>query len=736
MTGNVFVQRRADMPCRVKNYKSNYSLFLPRHLSAASMAHVEVDVQEGHVSTGGYNAKRAQIPKQKSSKSESPAPGYFSIGNAIALADDEKDDGSQSLIQRFSRYVLNSGVLLFGIDNADLLERFLGEAAAFSAIEKFVKGDDATFVLEMRSSVNAPGVDDDEDPGAMYAAIDVSFGVSGEIPSSVLDAVSSEFQLSYLLFTKIAEGCLKDEEDIPMASQLTINKFNPAQPFQSMILEKLYEVESKLNESQDEVKLPEVSLEPTSEIRQWLKGLGAAEKKAIILAHTKQRYDVDIPEFLKNNNIVIGKLLKQLRIWKETIGSVARRSGRLHTLQQEIKFLRAKSASLEQVEAQLKSLAVCATTLVLIQNNKRVQAYAFLHGLKLEQAKRDVKRHNEVLSAFPMKELMTSSSVRNIIIAIGDIFRCLKALYESYMKALKDQKKKEKEREKEKEKKEKKDNTEQKSDDREKLKPSYPLERIANLARAAARDVSQQLRKVLSRKVMFMEYSVFVARTTDTERLFHNFESMYTKLRADLRQLDNHKKKSRSLNERWHHARYMNSELKQLQDRVKSIKEIRHGHATLESAINNAITENSMDKSRLQEELDKIIDAYNVFRRLDVLNASTLEWTHCVEEYNCQIEEVENKFQRIIRLAVESANGPSGMFRVCERYSSLFVRERVRKVVWEFQELLIEHVQEEVRQLQNRYISCCPIYRWDLLCFLFLLEFKLLSSGIFGIIAC
>ena len=632
------------------------------------------------------------------------------------MADEEKDhDGSPSVMESFSRYVLDCGVPLLGIDNKDLLEGFLSEATAKSAVEKFVKGDDATFILECQSPLKPKG--GDEDPiDAMSRAWtmgDVTFGVFGEIPSSVFDAVSSEIHVSYLLFTKIAEGDLKDAEDMPMASQLIINKFNPSQPFQSMIpsirhtyvpiatlraqkeekqqssgsrranlnqnrnretkssatkaiLEKLRELELKLMESQDEAKLPDVSLEPITEIKQWLDGLEAADKKAIIHSHTKQKYDVDIPEYLKNNQLVIGKLLKRLRVWKDDIGSVVRRnrpsSGRLTTVQQEIKFWKAKMAALEQVEAQLKTVGVCATTLVLIQNNKRVQARAFKDGVQVNQAKREVKQHNEVLSSFPMKALMTSSSVQDIIRAIADIFQHLDAF---------------------------------------KLKNNYPVERIAILARAAARDVSHQLREVLSRDVMIMKYSLFAQRTGNTERLFHNFQNKYTKLRSDLRQRELLENKQRSFSGTWH--RDQETELNHLQKRVESIKKIRKGHAEMEKVIDSTFA-NSADKSTLQEELNKIADAYKVFRKLDVLKASTFEWDQCVEEYESKIQEVENEIQSMIRHAMENANDPREMFRVCEKYNRLFVRDRIRNAVWEFQEELIKNVQEEIRQLQHRYV--------------------------------
>ena len=677
--------------------------------------------QEGQVSTGGNNFKHAQRAKQKSLQSElalAPAAAYFPIGNAFGLTEESNIPGSRSIIQCFNRYVVNCGVLLLDIDNADLLEGFLAVAASRSAVKKFVMGDDASFVLEMQSTLKAPGVDDDGDLEAMFRASDVTFGVYDEIPSSVFHTVSSEFQVSYLVFTKIEVGGLRDPENTTMASQLIINKFNAAQPFQAMIptirhtyvplatlrtqkeekeekeqslrsrrairnrfgdpselsdaeaiLEKLRELELKLMESQDEAKFADVSLEPITEIKQWLDGLGTAEKKVIIRAHQTQKYDVEIPEYLQNDQLVIGKLLKRLHAWKEDIESVARRtrssSGRLNTVQQEITFWKAKMAALEHVEAELNSVGVCASTLVLIQNNKRVVVGAFLEAVQVKQAKDEVQQHNDVLSSFPMKALMTSSSVQDMIKVIADIFQHLDAF------KLK------------------------------KLKHNYPVERIAILARAAARDVSNQLREVLSRKVMTMKYSLFVQRTRNTERLFHNFQNKYTKLRSNLRQRELLENKERSFSGTWH--RDQETELNALQKRVESIKKIRKGHAEMEKVIQSAIVHNA-EKRILQDALNKITDAFKVFRKLDVLKASAFEWDQCVEEYESKIQEVENEIQSMIRRAMENASDSQEMFRICEKYRGLLVRDRIRNAIWEFQGELINTVQNETRQLQKRYV--------------------------------
>lgn len=43
------------------------------------------------------------------------------------------------------------------------------------------------------------------------------------------------------------------------------------------------------------------------------------------------------------------------------------------------------------------------------------------------------------------------------------------------------------------------------------------------------------------------------------------------------------------------------------------------------------------------------------------------------------------------------------MFRVCEKYNKLFVRDRIRQAVWDFQDELLKNVDEEIKHLQDGY---------------------------------
>lgn len=629
------------------------------------------------------------------------------------MDDEKKEYEGTKVMDSFCSYVGKSGQLMLGFDQngLDHLEAFFGTESGREAITSFVNGEDATFVLEMHSSLRSKSVGVDEQD---TASEEVEFSAFKEIPNTALDP--TRLKKNYLLFTNLSEGdALKEEDEVPMSDQVLISKFDPMHPFSSMIprirhtfvpiatlreskeqkqkekkrglikhksagdgaeasaikeiLDKLRELEVKLMETQDDAKLPDVSLEPIAEIAAWLDTLNDAQKKEIVECHRKQKYDLDVPEHLKNNSSVVKKLLRRTRDWKDNITSVSRRSkpsqGRNATVQQEIKFWRAKQAALDQVEDQLMTVEVCASLLVLIANKHRVQARAFADGVQVNDAKREVQLHLDLLATFPIKDKVLVTKVSEIYEEINDIFKHL---------------------------------------DQFKKNNNYPVQRLASLARSSAKDISNQLISVLSRDIMIIKYTTFNAYYNESDRLFRSFSNKYTKLRSDLRQREltqGGARRMHGVRDQWH--REQETELNQLEKRVESIRKIRKGHAEIVKVIDSTFN-NSKDAEVLADERKKISDAYTVFRKLDVLRAPANEWEKCVQEYEYKIQEVEKEIKMMIREAMEHASTPREMFRVCEKYNKLFVRDIIRDAVWEFQEELVKNVDQEVIQLQKRYV--------------------------------
>jgi dynein heavy chain 1 len=266
----------------------------------------------------------------------------------------------------------------------------------------------------------------------------------------------------------------------------------------------------------------------------------------------------------------------------------------------------------------------------------------------------------EILQSFPMKSLVSATSVTDIIAAIAEIFVHFDAF---------------------------------------RNKTNYLPGRINILARAAARDVADQLSIILSKHIMIMKYNAFVAKTANIERLFDSFSNKYNRLRADLRQRELLRSTNQKFSSAWRHD--SDTELNGMQKRVQAIKAIRKAHSELSHVIGSTFA--SADKRTLTVQTDKVREAYSVFKKLDALRCPEREWHLCVELYTNKINEVETEIQGMIRLAMEEATDARDMFRVCEKYNKLFVRDRIRQAVWEFQSVLLTNIQAEVKSLQQRY---------------------------------
>ena len=52
---------------------------------------------------------------------------------------------------------------------------------------------------------------------------------------------------------------------------------------------------------------------------------------------------------------------------------------------------------------------------------------------------------------------------------------------------------------------------------------------------------------------------------------------------------------------------------------------------------------------------------------------------------------------QMVREAMKNAKVPREMFRVCEKFNKLFVRDRIRAAVWDFSSELLDNIEREVK---------------------------------------
>jgi len=604
-----------------------------------------------------------------------------------------QEEAFKTLVVEFQKYVLQAATLLFN-ERTKSLETVVGNTASQRSIENFVKSDDTVLVLQKLNVGEEESKNETMSPMAV-----IPYEFLSEIPADVFESNNAQ-KKDFIIFIKMNERFLAD--NVPIPQQVIVSQMNSRSPFSSMlsyirhsfvpvatmcaeaeenktnkvsqigirnprgqsqaaastkiILEKLRDLEYKLLEAQDDTKMPDVYLEAIPLIKEWVDKMTEEEKRKLI----DQKVEViNIPSHL-SEQAVLNDIQKKMKEWRDEIMVVVRQKRPVtSTVQQEIKFWKAKGNAVAQIEEQLKQPEVLASTLVFLKSYP-VQTRTFVSQVQVTESKKEVEEHNEILSTFPLNGLLTANNIQDIIRAISEIFAHL----DTYMN-----------------------------------RNNYPFERVGDLARAVARDVADQIREVLTRDVMTMKYSEFETRTQSTDRLFREFGNRYTNIRSEMRRKTLLKEKTTRFGPTF--SKDNDIELNSLQKRVETIKKIRKGHNEIQRVFDSTFS--SSDKSLLEDENRKIEEAYEVFTKFDVLKAPDYEWDQAVEQYEKKIQDVENEIQQMIRSAMENAKDPREMFRVCEKYNKLFVRDRIRAAVWDFQEELLKNVDSEVKELQNRY---------------------------------
>lgn len=154
-----------------------------------------------------------------------------------------------------------------------------------------------------------------------------------------------------------------------------------------IVLDKLRDLENTLLETQEETSLPTVSLEAVEEVTQFVEALPEEKKQE----YRSNPDEIEFPEEL-NDRAVTEKVQKRLRQWRDQITNVLRARRQISktgTVQQEIRFWRAKQQALDHIETELMQLPVVASTSLLKKNRMAVLVRGFENDLALTQTRRE-----------------------------------------------------------------------------------------------------------------------------------------------------------------------------------------------------------------------------------------------------------------------------------------------------------------------------------------------------------
>ncbi|CAI2172645.1 16667_t:CDS:10, partial [Funneliformis geosporum] len=441
-----------------------------------------------------------------------------------------------------------------------------------------------------------------------------------------------------------------------------------------MAKKKIAELELSLRHLQQNVEIPEISLNIHERVRDIVKKCKSDET----------RVSVDIvDQSLLSDSQFLNKLQGDVNGWIKEIKKVTEltRDPSSGTAIQEINFWLSMETALEGIDEQLKSDEIELTLSILRQAKRFHTTTSFVSDTGLKEVMDKVHKYNQLMKDFPLSELLSAPDVNKVKDSLHLIFM-------HFNKKLR-------------------------------LSP-YPIKKALALVEAISRDLNDQLLKVLgSRRLMYMDYDDFEKVMAGAEDVFRTWDEMikeFTNVARDM---------TRKRQDKFIPIKISPAHDK-LQERVYFVRNFRKQHEQLHQTIVKVMSQpkgttskimvEGEDKVVRQEEesvnmndvnsMEEIKLAYESVKDIDVLDVSiegTELWMQAENAYNERVSRVENQIIASLRDRLGTCKNANEMFRVFSKFNALFVRPKIRGAIQEYQTQLIENVKEDIKKLQDKF---------------------------------
>lgn len=136
-------------------------------------------------------------------------------------------------------------------------------------------------------------------------------------------------------------------------------------------------------------------------------------------------------------------------------------------------------------------------------------------------------------------------------------------------------------------------------------------------------------------------------------------------------------------------------------ERLEQIHEFRSSQETLRSVVHTVLREEEPEALQQVESAPRQI--FSMINVLDLSPAGNQALETALEEYDLQMDAMEERLARLLRDKLTACRDAEDMFRVFARFNVLLTRTRVRAAVKEFQMQLINTVSEAVGRLQSKF---------------------------------
>ena len=386
---------------------------------------------------------------------------------------------------------------------------------------------------------------------------------------------------------------------------------------------------------------------------------------------------VQIPDAALSDSALLNRLQNMGNEWIKQMRDFALLTEErpVGTVTQEKNFWLAMETAIEGLETQLSSGGVQLTMKILEKAKRHGITASFTSDTKLKETKDKVQKYNLVFHGLPIEELLSATSLEKLRDALDDVFTHLSA----------------------------------------KLKKSpYPVARALQLVEALSTDLDSRIHDLLhGRTLMQLNYDEFSS-------IMRRVEEVYDFWDEDIKEFTNSAREAtRKRTDKFVPIKITKRHDK-TQDRLSYIDKFRTVHNQLQRTIGNVLgpetdATGEPDNSTFAavgedvgdvDAVEEISQAYLAVRDVDVLDTSPVGerlWTQAEAAYNERTARVENSIIARLRDRLAVAKSANEMFRVFSKFNALFVRDKIRGAITEYQVQLITNVRDDIDALQKRF---------------------------------
>lgn len=468
----------------------------------------------------------------------------------------------------------------------------------------------------------------------------------------------------------------EDEEEMTASSQATLlhtlqlytrHLFLPAvkQGIETTVVQdKIRELDVAIGQSQRSARLPHVQLQVDPLIEQVavsLKTTNNLDWQALGLAD--KLTDDDVLNRLQSGVSQWITQIRKLTVLPRTtpFPMIAEET---NADLEEIAFWNQLHQELISIQQQLASPGVEVTLALLREAKRFVATLALENNTGLEQAVGVAEDVEHFLKAYPVVDFQAARDFEKVSQATNAIFDHLPKIRQSRY---------------------------------------YSLERSAQLLEATTLTLRRAIEGILQERYssfLFMDYKEYENKVRfPTQDIFVQFDDRWEQFKEFFLEQARRRKipSPAKLIEHivLHHQ--------PLANRLDQVHEFRANHERLREVVHQVLQDEDDEQGAIQT-----VDSSPrvVFTSLNVLDLSVggqkaLE--SALEEYDLQMDAMEERLARLLRDKLTACQDAEDMFRVFARFNPLLTRTRVRVAVKEFQVQLIATVAQAVAKLQSKF---------------------------------